>query len=224
MGKLDSLEYGARRNVVITGFGLFRDHLVNPSWEAIKDNSLKIDRSNVNIITKQISVAYGEVDRVVSELWEEYNPLLMVHIGLAAHESCIRIEQSARTGPYLHDDVLKDAPHKHLRVYSPDSRKDDPPYPYTCRPCEFASRSTCIDVDKICEGMTEALREGRVCIPTKKSNDAGLYVCEYIYQKSLSICDRSVFIHIPGTERFKLEDIRASLKIIVEMLIDDLYS
>ena len=41
----------------------------------------------------------------------------MVHVGLAAFEDSIRIEQVARHGPYMHKDVDQQAPHEDLRLF-----------------------------------------------------------------------------------------------------------
>lgn len=212
------------RNIVITGFGLFRDHQVNPSWEAIRDGRLKIDRPNINVITEQVDVSYEEVDRVVSTLWKQYNPLLVVHVGLAAHESAIRIEEVARHGPFIHDDVRKQAPHKDLRQYEggDDGLEENVvKCGYICKPCSFDCSSTCFNIDRVCDMMNEAHDKGLLVLPSRKSKDAGLYVCEYIYQKSLKISSKSVFIHVPDTKSFKLEDIRAALKYAIELLVDE---
>lgn len=215
-----------QRNVVITGFGLFRDHKINPSWEAIKDGQLKIDRDDIKVIAKQVDVSYAEVDEVVETLWKEYNPIVMIHVGLAAHEVSIRLEQVARHGPYINDDVRKQAPHKELREkVDGGSTEDSNTRPtYTCKPCEFGCSSSCIDLDKVCDKMNQAYKEGILAIPTKTSRDAGLYVCEYIYHKSLCVCDRAVFIHVPDVDSFKLDDIREALNFAVEAIIEAVQS
>lgn len=213
------------RNVIITGFGVFRSHQINESWEAIKDG-LKIDRPNVNLIVKHINVSYQDVDKAVSTLWKQYDPLLMIHVGLAAHERAIRIEQVARHGPYIHDDVLKFAPHRELRYYGDEeeeksSEENIIKKSYSCKPCKFDSSQTCLNIDQVCDKLNQAFENHRVPIPTKKSKDAGLYVCEYIYSRSLTICDRAVFIHVPSSENFKLEDIKTNLQYSIELLIDE---
>lgn len=167
-------------NVVITGFGLFRDHQLNPSWECIKDEQFSLDPVKVNIVKKQVDVSYEEVDRVVADLWKKYNPLLMVHIGLAAHESAIRIEQVARHGPYIHDDILSYAPHRDLRIYNDTEgslEERSVRHSYSCKPCEFGCSTTCIDIDRVCERVNKFYKEGKLSLPAKKSTDAGLYVC-----------------------------------------------
>lgn len=217
------------KNVVITGFGLFRDHQINPSWEAIKDGQLKINRSNINVITKQVNVSYEDAANAVSTLWKEYNPILMIHVGLAAHENAIRIEQLARHGPYIHDDVFKFAPHKELRHYDDDDNDDFNKSleenvivkNYSCKPCQFGCSTTCLDIDRVCDKMNQLFENNQVKIPSKKSTDAGLYLCEYIYYRSLTICEKTVFVHVPSVENFELHDIRNALKFSIEFLVDE---
>lgn len=216
-------------NVVVTGFGLFRDHKANPSWEAIKDGQLKIDKPNINVVTKQVMVCYQEVDEIVGQLWSQYKPILMVHVGLAAHESLIRIEQLARHGPYLHKDVAQQAPHDELRQFYEQQMKtneslvgdlvrtqDEP------QPCKFDCSKTCFNIERVCDKLNKLHEQGRAPIGFRSSQDAGLYVCEYIYQTSLRICDKAVFIHVPDTDKYPLEDIRLALKLAIEVLLDEL--
>lgn len=221
-----------RENIVVTGFGLFRDHQLNPSWEAIKDNQLKIGSKypNLNIIAKQIDVSYEDVDRLVSELWLEFKPILMVHVGLAAFEKSIRIEEIARHGPYIDPDVRKFAPHEHLREYHSEERMgssggDKLKRPYSCKPCEFGSVCTRFNVDEICDKMNKLYASGELALGTKKSTDAGLYVCEYIYKTSLKMNQNCLFIHVPNISKdFTLDSIRLAIQQVIEFAIEQLKS
>lgn len=210
-------------NVVVTGFGLFRDHKSNPSWEAIKDGQLKLDRPNINVITREVMVSYREVDQVVHELWDEYKPILMVHVGLAAFEQTIRIEQLARHGPYLYRDVVQEAPHEELRLFYERCERQieatedlaDPADKFDCSRSYF-------DIERVCQKLNQFHLEGKLPIGFKCSQDAGLYVCEYLYQASLRKCDRAVFIHVPDTDKCPLEVTRLALKLAIETLLDEL--
>lgn len=208
---------GEVKNIVVTGFGLFKDHKANPSWECIRDNKLIIDRPQVNLITKQVDVCYDVVDQAVDSLWHEHKPWLMVHVGLAAHETGIRLERLARAGPYVKDDIKCCAPHKQLVQDgdAPDLRADR-----SSR--GFEERMTCLNVDKICDTLESLHAQGKIAMPVKVSQDAGLYLCEYIYHKSLLCSDRAVFIHVPSMDRFRPEDITSALKYTIEAIIDDL--
>lgn len=59
--------------VLITGFGPFRGHKINASWEAVKlvpTESL----NQADVIVQEIPVIYNVVDSIVPELWKKYNP------------------------------------------------------------------------------------------------------------------------------------------------------
>lgn len=215
------------QNVVVTGFGPFRDHQSNPSWEAIRDGRLRIDRPNINLVTRQIKVSYQEVDETIAQLWAQFEPILMVHVGLAAHEDTIRIEQVARHGPYLHDDVAGHAPHSELRRFYERNmqREGDNQATKSIEP-PFQTKFDCsrsrFDVEQICERLNESRRDNNATLSFKCSQDAGLYVCEYIYQTSLRICDRTVFIHVPDTKKFQLDEISCALQRAIEAILDGL--
>lgn len=239
MGSFQDAECLCSNNVVITGFGPFRDHLVNPSWEAIKD-PIKIDRP-VNVIVKQVSVAYDTVDVTIPELWSTYKPLLMVHVGLAAHDSTLRLETQARSGPYLHPDVTGCFPACSRKSMKPSTEtivansnslesegdvlsddinnKNDVLSDSSINHTNTVS-GTCLKLDSVIEKFKKAKEEGNIKLDISQSYDAGLYVCEYIYHKSLCHNSKAVFIHIPDTDRYSLDEIKEALKLSIELLID----
>lgn len=61
--------------VVVTGFGPFRDIKVNASWQAVQ---LVPEQhfDDVEIVIKEIPVAYDAVNTLVPQLWEKYNPVV----------------------------------------------------------------------------------------------------------------------------------------------------
>lgn len=194
-------------NIVVTGFGKFKEHTMNPSWEAIKDGQLKIDRPNIIVITKEIDVSYKAVQEQVKEFWKTHKPILMVHVGLAACSSCVKLEKRARHGPYLGDDIYGTALHAHLKGKS----------------CQFDESITCLNIESICDKLNQLHKQGSISIPFNASNEAGLFLCEFIYQESLKICDRTVFIHVPNvSEKITLDDIRLSIKYAIEACLDGL--
>lgn len=208
-----------RPNVVITGFGPFRDHSENPSWSAIKDDQLHIDRP-VNLVFQHVEVSYKAVDEIVPRLWEKYRPIMMVHIGLAAHENMLRLEQRARFGPYCNDDVRGFAPHSKniplIPINTPTGDcqlkcKDSGMYDYI---------KTGLNLGRALKRVEEAKQLKNLEIDAKQSDDAGLYVCEYIYLSSLKINENTVFVHIPDIKNFTLKQIRKGLSVVIECLID----
>ena len=195
-----------RPNVIITGFGPFRNISENPSWLAIKDG-LDIDKG-VNIIIEEMEVSYEAVDIRVPRLWDDYKPILVVHVGLAAHQPHIRLERIARDGPYHKTDIKSYAPH----IYDDDSAQG-----------EISNSTNCtkFNLEKVCEKFAHARCQGDLDLEIEISEDAGLYVCEYTYKTSLSIDPSSVFVHIPDTRNASIESIKRCLKFVIEELIDE---
>lgn len=63
--------------VLMTGFGPFRGHTINASWEAVQlVPSHSID--NTDIIIEEIPVIYNVVDTRIPQLWERYNPIVSI--------------------------------------------------------------------------------------------------------------------------------------------------
>merc|ERR1712228_453744 len=173
-------------HITLTGYGPFTSgagkdnqivHDVNASWEAVKE--VKNSWSHqVELRTREIEVSYDAVDQAVEDIWKE-DPLFVVHVGVAGRRKEISIETKAKNGPYAIKDVLGK-----LR-----------PDPTIQGPVEI-----CTNVDaKLC--VAQCSNE-----LIKTSDDAGLYLCEYIHYLSLLECEKRnaskprttcVFIHVP---------------------------
>nr|KAF6278895.1 hypothetical protein mMyoMyo1_010225 [Myotis myotis] len=72
----------------MAGFGPFRQHLVNSSWEAVKELSqlgLGSD-AEVELRTLQLPVDYREVKRRVTRIWEDLQPRVNDGWGATAGE------------------------------------------------------------------------------------------------------------------------------------------
>lgn len=68
--------------VIATGFGPFGIHLKNASWEAVKllQHMNLESECGIKLITKEIPVAYDEIDKIVPELWKQYKPVVRIDI------------------------------------------------------------------------------------------------------------------------------------------------
>ncbi|XP_044244313.2 pyroglutamyl-peptidase 1-like protein isoform X2 [Ursus arctos] len=93
--------------VVVTGFGPFRQHLVNSSWEAVKELSKLGLNSDVKVELRilQLPVDYREVKQRVTRIWEDLRPQLAVHIGMDASAKAIVLEQCAKNRGYRDADI-----------------------------------------------------------------------------------------------------------------------
>lgn len=64
--------------ILVTGFGPFSTHVVNASWEAVKElqelwtNSVEF--ADVKLVAEEIPVSYDYVANHVPRLWKKYNP------------------------------------------------------------------------------------------------------------------------------------------------------
>ena len=92
---------GREPTLVITGFGPFGSYKRNPSWEVAKS----VEVTGVNIIRKYLSVEYEGVEKTVPELWNEYQPDLMIHCGVSGLAAGLTIEKVAACGLYTRKDV-----------------------------------------------------------------------------------------------------------------------
>lgn len=60
------------KTILVTGFGPFRDHLVNASWESVKLLPDEID--DYKLVKKEIPVLYYDVETKIPAFWRELNP------------------------------------------------------------------------------------------------------------------------------------------------------
>uniref|UniRef100_A0A673TF41 Pyroglutamyl-peptidase I like n=1 Tax=Suricata suricatta TaxID=37032 RepID=A0A673TF41_SURSU len=163
--------------VVVTGFGPFRQHLVNSSWEAVKELS-KLGLSgdpDVELHVLQLPVDYREVKQRVTRIWEDLQPQLAVHVGLDASAKAIILEQCAKNRGYWEADI---------RGFRPTRGECLPDGP-----------------EVIVSGVN--MRALRKCVAVEGvqvlySRDAGRYVCDYTYYLSLHRGNgRAALIHVP---------------------------
>ncbi|XP_034936171.1 pyroglutamyl-peptidase 1 [Chelonus insularis] len=167
------------RTVVVTGFGPFGKHSVNASWEAVnelaKTSNEKLKTNfNVQLITEEIPVIYDHVNDRIPQIWKEYDPLFLIHVGVSHMASCITIETAAHSSGYTREDITQK-------------------YPIECHDSVCKLIETGIDVNKMCI----ELNKSGICAACVSKN-AGRYLCEYTYYQSLNIQPkRTLFIHVP---------------------------
>ncbi|XP_050432616.1 pyroglutamyl-peptidase 1 [Adelges cooleyi] len=182
------------KTVIVTGFGLFRQYTVNASWEIAKVlPETGIDKElNINLVTVEIPVSYNDVDVIVPKLWADYNPILMVHLGVSHYAKALTIETVANGHNYCNEDINGICP-----------------------------ENTCVVDTKIETGLSiDFFKENDLCI----SQNAGRYLCEYIYFKSLSINkDRTIFIHVPELDEDQTaQKLAENLKFVINKLLEQL--
>ncbi|XP_067946651.1 pyroglutamyl-peptidase 1-like [Watersipora subatra] len=164
--------------VVVTGFGPFGEHKINASWEAVKELSKLGVAHNVNLVTQQIPVEYESVQKIIPELWKQWQPKLVVHVGVSSIASELTFERQAHNNNYKMPDVAgKSAPSQCYNIDEGDRCLE-----------------TGLDISKLCDDVNQS---GCLAMATS-SEDAGRYLCDFTYYASL--CQdqsRTCFIHVP---------------------------
>ena len=76
--------------------------------------------------------------------------------------------------------------------------------------------STLLPIDAICARVQRC-----TSVPVKTSNDAGRFLCEFIYYQSLFIDRRrTVFIHVPDLDdQFTVENLAQAIQLIIYELL-----
>ncbi|KAI4495598.1 hypothetical protein M0802_008610 [Mischocyttarus mexicanus] len=193
-----------KKTILITGFGPFDKHIVNASWEAVKELSnlwLQSKLCDIQLITKQIPVSYQYVSTEISKLWEEHNPIIVIHVGVSHKASCLTIEHIAHNVGYIRPDIDGKRPHE------------------SCVGCHVLE--TKIDVNRLCDSINENSKENgcTACI----SHDAGRYLCEYIFYQSLNIkTHKTLFVHVPDLNVYSSMQTAKGLYDIIYFLVETL--
>lgn len=205
--------------VLITGFGPFKTHSVNASWEAVSLLPDKVPNTNIEIFKEQVQVSYTYVDTTVPQLWKKYNPDLVIHVGVSDMARTITLESCGHKDDYISHDIYRELPC--------DAK------------CKAAERCpepteqirTQLNLAKLIEDfrtkksdLHEALEVDISKVDVTLSCNAGRYLCEYIYFTSLCIdSGRCVFIHVPviGVP-YSLSELTDSLLSIIVLLSREL--
>lgn len=193
--------YTEEKKIVVTGFGPFRNHIVNASSEAVKELAKlwpKSELCDYQLITKYIPVSYEHVSTEVSKLWKEHNPIIVIHVGVSHKANCLTIENVAHSTGYKQPDIHNKCPDE--RCVLPRALK------------------TCIDVNTLCDCVNKNTNESgcTACV----SHDAGRYLCEYIFYQSLNIgTEKTLFVHVPDLHVYSSTQTSKGLYDIIYFLI-----
>lgn len=201
-GPLEAVKYENRQNltrnpdapvvnVLVTGFGPFREHAVNASWETVRllleepiwvPQNLK-PGTRINLILHQIPVIYQYVSDEMEHLWQKYKPNLTVHVGVSAACRRITLEQYAHNSGYNSPDILECIPVSNVCIGGGNN------------PDLLASS---FDMKLVTTTLNTSDMAGMTGVVAEFSYDPGRYLCDFTYYKSLNIDrDRTAFIHVP---------------------------
>ena len=190
------------KKILLTGFEPFGGYSVNSSWEAIKyfDKQTIKDYSVTSLI---LPVEYKKSVTKLLSFIDSYDPDIIISFGMASDEY-IRLEKNARnrTGPY--EDNIGEVPQNMYILKN--------------MPLIYENR---LPLEKIYNGLLAS------DIKVEYSNDAGSYVCNYLFYSLMAFGDKHRtrnslgFIHLPPiSNKFPLDKSRQSVKIILDAVIN----
>ncbi|XP_069909599.1 pyroglutamyl-peptidase 1-like protein isoform X2 [Oryctolagus cuniculus] len=188
--------------VVVTGFGPFRQHLVNPSWEAVQELSklgLGGD-TEVELRTLQLPVDYRAARQEVTRIWEDLRPQLVVHVGVDASTKVIILEQCGKNRGYRDADI---------RGFRPEGG--------VCVAGGPEVIASVVSMRAVCRRL--AVEDVEMAF----SRDAGRYVCDYTYYLSLHLgSGHAALVHVPPRSRGLPASLLAkALQVIIQALLEE---
>lgn len=219
--------------VLVTGFGPFQDkYPVNPSFEITRSLPQALPapaphgaQTNIIAYGTPVRVCYESVRELVPKMHESYldSVDLVLHIGMASGRDFYTLEQIAHRDGY----------HKNKDLDGETLPEDDGLLRFADCPANMTSSLNCPKVFQKWRTIMESLPEdspgfGADCRP---SDDAGYYLCDYIYFNSLAwygrrsgnrldglASDRPVlFLHVPAESG---EEMLAKGKVVAMALIE----
>ncbi|KAG5926398.1 hypothetical protein E4U42_003345 [Claviceps africana] len=197
--------------VLVTGFLPFRSQWpVNPSWEIAKglpshlpplrpttDAAAALPPVRILVHPEPLRVSYDFVRDLVPSLWDDthqgHKVDAVVHIGMAGPRTSYQIERRAHRRGYRHVDVDGKLPEEGM-----DGRPDDADWIWYGQPEEILSD---LDMDDV-HGRWQACSSKDMDL--RISENAGRFLCEWIYYCSLSHLLRAkrpkkaCFLHVPS--------------------------
>ncbi|XP_059190482.1 pyroglutamyl-peptidase 1 [Centropristis striata] len=168
--------------VVVTGFGPFRQFLVNPSWTAAQGLKLCGLGEQTDVFIKELPVSYVKTQQVIAEIWQTLHPKFAVHLGVARGSSVIILEQTGKNCGYRDKDVCGFCPDSHCCVEGGPEKLD-----------------SVVNMKAVAKEFKQA--------DVIYSRDAGRYLCDFAYYCSLYHGQRrAALIHVPSSGSLALAD------------------
>ncbi|KAM5436397.1 putative pyroglutamyl-peptidase I [Microsporum ferrugineum] len=210
-------------HVLVTGFGPFKTHPLNPSWlitsllPKYAPSTSKNRRVRIHAHPRPIRVAYATVRSEMPSIIEEFRashdgrpPHLVIHIGMASTRQYYSVETVACRDGYKYTDIegqfglpFDSTLPERLHPGVPSSTPGEATENIIVKPSPLDTA--------FLQTWRKSLPPGRA-IDVRLSHDAGRYLCEYIYYTSLSMAWEEqrprgvVFLHVPGwTDKASVE-------------------
>ncbi|KAL3478080.1 hypothetical protein BJX99DRAFT_114393 [Aspergillus californicus] len=220
-------------SVLVTGFGPFKSNLVNASYLIASslpsslslptdtDGTATTRRIAIHVHPSPVPVAYSAVRTIIPTIMGDYvkihgrQPDIVIHMGIAATRNYYSIEMRAHRDAYHMPDNLGRAGYEDgERLW----KELDLPHVLQAGPSKPAVEPV-VKLDLTsprtnlvpCPPNNELLKTWQTLAPSSAdiriSEDAGRYLCEFIFYTSLSFAykegqDRNiVFFHVPSSCR-----------------------
>ncbi|KAL9986079.1 hypothetical protein ACROYT_G000153 [Oculina patagonica] len=191
--------------VLVTGFGPFGLHQTNTSWMAVQELPNNELAEEVNLVIKEIPVEYSAVDEQVPVLWNEVKPKLCVHVGVHGLADSVQLEMCGHNHGYNRPDESGKKCGEGCCVHGGGE-------------CLYTS----LDLDRVC---SEVMTAKSPCL-VGPSDDAGRFLCDYIYYKSLHFGQGKgtvAFVHVPREDSpYSIEDLVVTLRLIILAMLKQL--
>lgn len=196
------------KKILVTGFGPFGQHKVNASWVAVQEleklwQRRREELKGHTLQTREIPVAYAYVSENLPKIYKECTPDLCIHVGVAPY-TVLKLERRGRNTPYIHPDINGNSPST-----------------YRCMETGPDAIATRFNLERVCQNLSESSGNG---VQFEISEDAGRYLCDFIYYKSLHLnkCP-VVFVHVPALDQpYSREQLGQAIKDVVEVLLAEM--
>ncbi|EHA99788.1 Pyroglutamyl-peptidase 1-like protein [Heterocephalus glaber] len=153
----------------------------------------------VELRTLQLPVDYREVKQRVTRIWKDFQPQLVVHVGVDTSAKAIFLEQCGKNHGYQDGDIQGFRPEGGVCLSG--------------GPEVIVSR---VSMKAVCKRV--AIEDVEVIF----SRDAGRYVCDYTYYLSLHHGNgHAALIHVPPLSRgFPASLLGKALKVIIQEMLE----
>ncbi|KAH7341134.1 peptidase C15, pyroglutamyl peptidase I-like protein [Rhizoctonia solani] len=214
---MPSIPTGEKRKlkVLITGFGPFKHVTTNPSWlaaEPLNNQTFDFGQVEVHISALEIPTVYSAVLNTIPALHASKQYDAILHFGVG-HPGGFAIESCAHKSGYDGQDA-EDRKCNLISVEGGEKRGFGAGFE------QFGDLHTEVDVD----GLVEHLKS-KGFEHTAPSNDAGRYLCDFIYFCSLACARKEgdgvkvLFTHVPPLgQPYDIPDMTKAIEGIIEYI------
>lgn len=198
--------------ILVTGFGPFGRHSINASWVAVKELDKlwaqqpdSATRRSFKLEAREVPVSYNYISGSLKQIYEEVSPVLCVHVGVSSNKN-VKLEKYGRNSGYLIPDTEGSYPtHTQCVQHGPECLR------------------TLFDLEYVLS-LLKSKSSGQPQMEFGISENAGRYLCDYIYYSSLYLnaCP-VVFIHVPPLNKpYSSQQLGQALKDIIEVLLKEI--